>query len=101
VRRNVNNAPADCTFVNEAVGVQQSANDVESGARVDRQEADRCIVGLKVAVPIWMMTESIGEFGAAPLFQFTRAVGHAPVPFQMKTIDAAVGCGRLHATKHR
>src|SRR5215831_8206312 len=46
---------------------------------------------LKVAVPVWMMTESIGEFGAAPLFQFARAVGHAPVPFQIKTVDAGVG----------
>ena len=35
-----------------------------------------------------MMTESIGEFGAEPLFQFARAVGHAPVPFQIKIVDA-------------
>ena len=34
-----------------------------------------------------MMTELIGEFGAEPLFQFARAVGHAPVPFQIKTVD--------------
>jgi len=43
----------------------------------------------KVAVPVWMMTESIGDFGAAPLFQFVRAIGHAPVPFQIKTVDAS------------
>ena len=44
---------------------------------------------LKVAVPVWMMTESIGEFGAEPPFQFARAVGHAPVPFQIKTVDSS------------
>ena len=33
------------------------------------------------------MTESSGEFGAEPPFQFARDVGHAPVPFQIKTVD--------------
>ena len=34
-----------------------------------------------------MMTESIGEFGAEPLFQFASEIGQAPVPFQIKTVE--------------
>src|SRR5262249_59700561 len=40
-----------------------------------------------VAVPVWIMTVSIGEFGAEPLFQLASEIGQAPVPFQIKTVE--------------
>jgi len=43
----------------------------------------------KVAVPVWMITESNGEFGAEPLFQLASEIGQAPVPFQIKTVDGS------------